>query len=156
MLIAQGNLANTYKSLGRLEEAIRMRREVYSGWLKLKGEEDEDTLREANNYADSLVNLERFKQAKTLLRKTMPVARRVLGESNQITLMMRKIYAMALYQDPAATLGDLREAVETSEDAERIARRVLGGAHPITRGIEDSLRKARAALRAREAPPSHA
>ena len=150
MLIAQGNLANTYKALGRLEEAIRMRREVYSGWLKLKGEEDEDTLREANNYADSLVNLERFKQAKTLLRKTMPVARRVLGESNQITLMMRKIYAMALYADTSATLANLREAVTTLEDAERIARRVLGGAHPITRGIEDSLRKARAALRACE------
>ena len=32
-----------------------------------------------------------------------------------------------LYQDPAATLGDLREAVTTLEEIERIARRVLGG-----------------------------
>jgi tetratricopeptide (TPR) repeat protein len=150
MLIAQGNLANTYKALGRLEEAIRMRREVHSGWLKLKGEEDEDTLREANNYADSLVNLERFKQAKTLLRKTMPVARRVLGESNQITLMMRKVYAMALYADTSTTLANLREAVTTLENAEPTARRVLGGTHPITTGIEAALRQARAALRARE------
>ena len=54
------------------------------------------------------------------------------------------------YKDPAATLGDLREAVETSEDAGRIARRVLGGAHPISGAIETSLRNARAALTARD------
>ena len=34
---------------------------------------------------------------------------------------------MALYQDPRATLDDLREAVTTLEDTERIARRVFGG-----------------------------
>ena len=53
-------------------------------------------------------------------------------------------------QDDAATLDDLREAVATLEDAERIARRVLGRAHPTTAGIERSLRNARAVLRARE------
>ena len=63
---------------------------------------------------------------------------------------MRKIYAKALYKDPAATLDDLREAVTTLEDAKRIARRVLGGAHPDTAGIEAALRSARAALRALE------
>ena len=61
-------------------------------------------------------------------------------------------HAAALREDPAATLGDLREAVTTLEDAGRIARRVLGGAHPITKGIETTLRNARAALRARETP----
>ena len=55
--------------------------------------------------------------------------------------------------DTGATLGDLREAVTTLEDAERIARRVLGGAQPLTAAIEDELRDARAALRARETPP---
>ena len=56
--------------------------------------------------------------------------------------------------DDAATLDDLREAVETLEDAERTARRVLGGTHPITTGIEGNLREARAALRARDTPGS--
>jgi len=67
---------------------------------------------------------------------------------------MRRIYADALYSDPAATLDDLREAVTTLEDTKPIARRVLGGAHPITKGIEGELRDARAALAARETPPS--
>ena len=82
----------------------------------------------------------------------MPVARRVLGESHDLTLRMRRIYALALYEDPAATLDDLREAVTTLEDTIRIARRVLGGVHPTTEGIEQDLRDARAALRARETP----
>ena len=64
----------------------------------------------------------------------------------------RFIYAAALYEDPAATLDDLREAVTTLEDVERTTRRVLGGAHPTTMNIERSLRDARAALRARETP----
>ena len=60
-------------------------------------------------------------------------------------------YARALYNDDGATLDDLREAVATMEDVERIARRVFGGAHPTTTRIEISLRNSRTALRAREA-----
>ena len=68
---------------------------------------------------------------------------------------MRRCYARALYEDPAATLDDLREAVTTLEEIERIARRVLGGSHPDTGKIEWFLRTARANLRAREtqSPP---
>ena len=67
---------------------------------------------------------------------------------------MRGVYAVTLYLDPAATLDDLREAVTTLEDVERTARRVFGGAHPFTASVEVKLRAARAALRARETPPT--
>ena len=63
---------------------------------------------------------------------------------------MRTNYARALYKDPSVTLSDLREAVSTLEEIERTARRVLGGGHPTTGMIEVSLRKARAALSARD------
>ena len=55
---------------------------------------------------------------------------------------LRWIYATALYADPSATLDDLREAVTTLEDTERIARRVFGGAHPLVVEIEKALRYA--------------
>ena len=152
MLITQTNLASTYRALGRNEETLRLRRDVYSGTLKLKGEQHSHTLHAANNYAFSLAQLKRSGEAKALLRRQIPVARRVLGDSNGITLRMRWVYARALYEDPGATLGDLREAVTTLEDTERIARRVFGGAHPTTTGIEEYLGYARAALRARETP----
>ena len=65
---------------------------------------------------------------------------------------MRKIYAEALCRVDGATLDDIHEALTTLEDSERIARRVLGGAHPLVNMIVASLRNARAALRARETP----
>ena len=52
-----------------------------------------------------------------------------------------------------ATLDDVREAVATLEDTARIARRVLGGSHPIAAETEEALRLARSVLRARETPP---
>ena len=143
------NLAITYQCLRRLEEALRLRRDVYSGWLKLNGEEYLSTLIAANNYAQSLVDLQSFKEVKSLLRRILPVARRVLRESHELTLKMRQNYVMALYRDKCATLDDLREAVTTIEDTARIARRVFGGAHPTTTGIEAVLREAQAALRSR-------
>ena len=102
----------------------------------------------------SLMNLDRFEEVKSLMHKSIPIARRVLGESDEVTLKMRWICGQSLYRDNGATLDDLREAVTTLEETERTMRRVLGGAHPLTTGIEGSLQNARAALRAREAPPS--
>ena len=59
---------------------------------------------------------------------------------------------MTLCLENGGTLDNIREAVATMEEIEPVARRVLGGAHPLTTGIEGALRRARAAL-ARETPP---
>ena len=150
MLVAQNNLAGTYQLVGRLEESLNALRDVYSGFLKLNGEEHEQTLQAANNYATSLVGFKRYADVKSLLRRLIPVAPRVLGDHNDLTLKMRGLYAQSLYKDTTATLDDLREAVSTLEKTERIARRVLGGVHPLPKGIEHNLQNARAALRARE------
>ena len=73
----------------------------------------------------------------------MPVARRVLGKNHQLTLRTRFNYAAAIHNDEGATLDDVREAVTTLEEIEPIARRVLGGANPLTSAIEGNLRVAR-------------
>ena len=148
-LIVQGNIANTLQLLGRLETAMCMRKLVYSGHLKLNGEENKDTIREASNYVSTLLLLKRFKEAKSLFLKTLPAARRVLGDNDDLTLKMRWNYAKALYKADGATPDDLREAVATLVDAGRIARRVLGGAHPLAVAIERCLRETQAMLRAR-------
>ena len=129
-----------------------MDRDIYCGRLKLNGEEHVRTLIAANNYAASLLALLHFEEAKSLLSKATPVARRALGEDHIRTLKLRWSYAMALYEDPAATRDDIREAVTSLEELERTARRVLGGTYPDVVGIGETLRFARAALRARETP----
>jgi hypothetical protein len=141
----QGNLAVTYRRVGRAEQALRLRRDVYSGHLKLSGEENVTTLLAANNYAHGLLTLQRYAEAKSLLRKTIPLAHRVLGESDALNLRMSLNYTEALYSNPSATLRELREAVTTLEKTARTARRVLGGAHPLTLATEEGLRAARAA-----------
>ena len=152
ILATQNNIANTYQSLGQSEQALQLKQDIYSGMLKLKGEESRNTILAANNYANGLLTLERYAEAKSLLRKTIPLARRVLGESDALNFRMRKICATALYKDPAATHDDLREATTTLEDLAPTTRRVLGGAHPLVLLIELNLRASQDALYARGLP----
>ena len=130
-----------------------MKQDAYFGHSKLNGEEHQHTLTAASNYALALVTLKRFEDAKSVLRKTIPVARRVFGEGNETALIMRFTYSRALYRDTGATLDDISEAVTTLEEVERTTRRVMGIAHPLTASMENTLREARAALRARSALP---
>ena len=96
ILIAQSNLAATYSMLGQMEKALSMERDIYSGRVKLNGEEDEKTLNAADNYAQSLLDLRRFKEAKRVLRKVMPVAARVLGIEHALTLSIREDLCLSL------------------------------------------------------------
>jgi hypothetical protein len=71
---------------------------------------------------------------------------------------MKWNYGEALYKDdyddPAATLDNCREAVNTLEDADRIARRVLGGAHPLVVKTQRVLGDARTWVSGREMSPN--
>ena len=99
------------------------------------------------NYASILAQLGRFEEARSLLRKIPPAQMfSVFGENNEITLTMRLVYAQVVILGPSPTPAALCKAVSTLEDTARIARRVLGGAHPSTEQIEVALRKSRAAL----------
>ena len=65
--------------------------------------------------------------------------------ASKVTLSMRMNYAVTIYQNRGATLDDLHEAVTTLEETEQIARRVFGGAHPLTVDIGKCLQIAREA-----------
>jgi tetratricopeptide (TPR) repeat protein len=151
ILSVQGNLAGAYYTVGRFEEALSLRRDVYAGTLKLYGQESFEILREANNYAVLLKELKHFTLATSVLRKSIRVARRVLGENHTLTLTSRSLYAQTILHNPSSTLDEIREAINTLEEMEPIARRTLGIAHPIAVNIQSELQKARALLRAREA-----
>ena len=143
ILVVQSNLANTYLAVRQREEALRILQEVYSGVLKLYGKEHEETLREANNYALVLLDLDHHAEAKSLLRKTMPVARRMLGAEHDLTLNFRYIYVQCLLHDPSVSRGDVVEAVEILEDVQQRVRRVFGDGHPNWRNLPAHLEDAR-------------
>ena len=119
--------------------------------MVLYGEESEETLIAANNYAESLKCLQRFEEAKALLRKTLPVARRVFKtETDLLPLLMRCIYASALYRAENATFDDVREAVATLDELARTTRRVFGGAHPLAVTVAEDLENVQGKLRKQE------
>jgi hypothetical protein len=107
----------------------------------------------AENYAISLLDLQRYAEAKSVLSKTIPLVQRIRGRNDATTLSMRWSYAMSLCVNPDVTLDELREAATMLEEIEPTARRVLGAAHPTTADIERALQHARAALRTRDTPP---
>jgi len=148
IVITQSNLADTYQYLGQLDLALRMRREVYTKTSMLEGKESYNAILEAVNYASALIELKRFEEAKSLLRKSMPVARRVLGGNDRLTLKMRWICAYALYGDDNSTLDDLREAATTLEAVVPLWERIHGKAHPDTPKVHNALANARKKLAA--------
>ena len=130
-----------------------MRQHVYSRRLRLNGVEDRHTLVAASNYTAALLTLKRFEEAKSVLRKMTPVARRVLGENHEVSLQMRCSCARMLFENDGATIDDLREAVTMLEEIEPDALRALGGANPLLKDIRRFHLFVRAALTTCDTPP---
>jgi hypothetical protein len=107
------------------------------------------TIRAAYNYASSLKGLQRLEEAKTLLRKNIPVARRIFGESDAYTLRFRWLYANCLCDYKNATFDDVAEAVETLESVAKVWKRFMGERHPETAKVLNALKEAREMLRLR-------
>ena len=98
------------------------------------------------SYAASLKDQQRFEEAKSLLRKKMPLARRTLGAEHDLTLNFQDIYAQCLNRDPSASRDDVVEAIEIFEDIQRRARRVFGPDHPNWKALPRDLMAAREKL----------
>ena len=132
VLVVQGNLASTYQMLGRIEEALNLYRDVYSEELKLYGRHNKQTLESASNYAMTLLDLERFEEAKILLHKVAPVAQRVCGAEHDLTLSLREDLSRAILHGESSAEEEKRQALRMLEDVAGVMRRVLGPAHPDT------------------------
>ena len=99
--------------------------------MKLYGEEHERALRAAYNYALSFLRLQRFEEVKALLRRKLPVARRVLGNEHEVTLSIRLDLCRATL-DGESLAEEKREALRMLEEVAGVMRRVMGPAHPDT------------------------
>ena len=79
----------------------------------------------------ALLTLQRFEEAKKVLRKVVPVAQRVLGTEHDITLSLREDLSRATLHGESSA-EEKREALRMLEDTAAVMRRVLGPAHPDT------------------------
>ena len=73
-----------------------------------------------------------------MLRKVIPVARRVLGNEHDVTLSLREDLSRATL-DGESSAEEKREALQMLEDTVAVMRRVLGPAHPDTVNAQEKL-----------------
>ena len=82
-------------------------------------------------------------EAKELLRKVLPLSRRVQGDDDLQTLKMQLTYGDCLATALDATPEDFLEAEKLLDTVERRYRRIFGENHPFTTQCQDRLRRAR-------------
>ena len=107
---------------------------------------DSDTIMDAINLAESLIDAELFEEARSLLCDNIPVARRTLGTDHELTLDLRSNYALAISRDTNSSRADVHEAVAILEDVVRTSRRVFGLQHPVFADYREDLESARMRL----------
>ena len=145
ILVSQGNIANTYKALGRREEALRMLRDVYSGYLRHRdlGPLHQSTLGAAVNLSTSLVDAGNYAEARAFTRDQMELARRAFGADHPITLDFQWGYSRAFTLDKDVSAEQLAEVATTLEKTLEISQRVCGREHPRTCSVRGELTFAR-------------
>ena len=124
ILAVQTNLASTYQSLGRIDQALELEREIYTKRLESLGNLHPETLIGAICLANTLSKMRKFDEVRSFAPDRIAECQRVLGAEHENTLFLRSIYAHALFA------SDPEQAETILVDVTRIARRVLGKSHP--------------------------
>ena len=141
ILVVQTNLAITYEMLGRREEALQMRRDVYSGHLRHRdlGPLHQSTLGAALNLSTSLVDAGNYAEARAFMRDQMELARRAFGADHPVTLDFQWGYSRAFTLDKDVSAEQLAEVATTLEKTLEISQRVCGREHPRTCSVRGEL-----------------
>ena len=100
------------------------------------------------------VDLKRFEEAKALLSKLLPVARRLLGENKDLTLRMRLLYAHALPRTSATSTISVKIRSRRRTDRAARARRRAPALKAIERDLCESREPSAPATRRRRGVPA--
>ena len=72
----------------------------------------------------SLTDLKRYEEARSIQRKVIPAALRILGPEADTTLLLLRTNVRSVFSDPKATLADLRQAERSMRDVWQRTRRI--------------------------------
>ncbi|MDI2130509.1 tetratricopeptide repeat protein [Yinghuangia seranimata] len=100
-LLALNDLTRLLQDNGDFALAEERLREALSGWERLRGQNDGQTLQIASNLAIVLIELGRREEAEGLMRDTVARRTRTLGATHPDTLNSRNTLAGALRGSPA-------------------------------------------------------
>ena len=141
-LATKSGISGCLTRMGRKKDALRMDRQVYAGFVLVKGPLDENTLTTAVCLANSLFDVQEFTELRTFLRERIPESRRTLGDHNFITLKLQHLLARSLLcgRDAADTTQEIVDETEQLlTDLTRTYRQIFGRQYPDTQGVEGDL-----------------
>ena len=143
ILNMKDNLANCYRSLGRLDEALAIRRELYARSVALSLPPAFLYLR-VLNLSSSLQHARRHAEAKSFLREQVPKARRALGEVHELYLKLCLNYGQAICFE--GSREDVVESTTLLEQLSSTTRRIYGPAHPFAETVQRAFVASKQAL----------
>ena len=147
IIATKDNLGICYARLGRDEDALALRCELYTRSVALNHSSFE-RCGLALNLCNSLVDTNRCSEGTRFLRKILPEARCGLGLDHGLYLKLRWTLAICLFKDDGAPQDNLVEAVTILEELSTTARQVYSNCHPYTTRIQGHLEAARSTLAA--------
>ena len=153
ILIAKNNIANCYDRLGRREDVLQLRREVYARSVAI-GSPDALSFSYALSLSMALVEANYSAEAKHFLCEQLPKARRALGAEDQAFIKLRRTYARCLCDADGATRDDVVEATTILEELSRMTRRLFGPSHSFTEDNDNYLRTAQGSSSGSTSPSS--
>ena len=135
--VADENLALTYTSCGRHDEAIQYMQRIRAAKLQFSGSETLESVISLLNLATSLVKALRYDQTIQLLGESRPAACQTLGEDHVQCLSLAHILGTA-HLMRGADVGDFLAAGAIFRDLIPRERKLLGPDHPRTRTSEQT------------------
>jgi tetratricopeptide (TPR) repeat protein len=126
-LRSMNNLANTYSSLGRHNDALDLNQTVLNARKDVLGERHPDTLSSMSNLALTYSSLGRHNDALVLNQTVLNAQKDVLGERHPDTL--RSMSNLALTY---SHLGQHNDALDLNQTVLNVRKHVLGERHPDT------------------------
>ena len=134
---SRNNLANAYRDVGRLDEAITLHKQTLDARTRTLGPNHPDTLASRHNLAVAYRDAGRLDQAIELHQQTLKDTEGLLGPNHPDTLTSRNNLAVA-YRDA----GRLDEAIELHEQTLEDRTHILGSDHPHTLTSRNNLAEA--------------
>ena len=143
ILNIKDNVANCYRSLGRQDEALAIRRAVYARSVALSLPPALLYLR-VLNLSSSLQHSRRHAEAKAFLLEQVPKARRALGEVHELYLKLCLTHGQAICFE--GSREDVVEGTTLLEELSSTTRRIYGPAHPFAETVQRAFVASKQAL----------
>lgn len=135
-----GALASTHATLGALDDALVIHRQVHEWTVSKNGEKHKDSIFSGLNVVATLLNSKRYKEVQNFAFPWINIAMDTLGPGHAFTYDIIDTYCASITSDKGSSADDIRDVRGMLEAAAQRCRLVLGESHPTTYRLANNLK----------------